>query len=101
MDFNVLYDAMRRDELILLEGAMCRFHKRKDGSITIHSILSYKKGMGTRIIEMLIAMKPVSIFAKCPVEFSSNMFYEKLGFLLERVEQTSKGKRINHWRRFL
>lgn len=97
MEFIILYESMLRGELLLLDGAMCRYTFRKDGQITIHSLLSYKKGQGKFIIHQLALRNPKSIFAKCPVEYESNGFYQHLGFTKE-LEEVRKGKIINHWR---
>lgn len=78
---------------------MCRFHKRRDGQITIHSILSERKGAGREIIEYLKSVPDSkSLFAKCPQQLESNGFYKHMGFVLERKEVLKTGTVLNHWR---
>lgn len=99
MDFEILYTALKKKELILLDGAMCRFHKRRDGQVTIHVILSNKPGNGRRIIELLKSLPgTTSIFAKCPSTLESNGFYRHMGFYLECEEVLRTGTIVNHWR---
>lgn len=97
MDFTILYESMLQGNLILLDGALCRYKFKKNGQITIYSLLSYKKGQGRFIINQLMLKNPKSIFAKCPEEYESNGFYQHLGFTKE-LQEVRKGKIINHWR---
>tara|TARA_Y100000310_G_scaffold31833_1_gene30153 strand:+ start:3281 stop:3643 length:363 start_codon:yes stop_codon:yes gene_type:complete len=106
MIFEVLYDAALEDELILIEGGMCRFHLRRDGQLTIHEIIILpkyqKQGKGKEILERLKRYKKshdaTSIFAKCPIDLEANGWYKHIGFELMGVISSSTGREINLWR---
>lgn len=99
MCFEQLYDAQKKQELILLDGGMCRFHLRKDGQLTIHEIISTRPGCGSEMLERLKQVPGVvSILAKCPADLSSNQWYTRRGFILETTEQTKSGRTLNLWR---
>lgn len=102
--FEELMDAAERGELILLPNAICHWHLRRDGQVTIREILvlpsSRGSGIGKLILEMLKEMNPKakSIFAKCPVDLESNGWYKHMGFVLEGQEKTRTGRELNLWR---
>lgn len=98
MIFESLFESLQKNELLLLDGGFCRFHIRKDGQLTIREIISYKKGTGKKMLEILKSKNPNSIFAKCPVKLESNAWYNKNGFILEQTEITPKGNKLNCWR---
>ena len=107
MIFNTLYESSLKGELILIDGGMCRYHlcktPSKKGQITIHEIIvqqeKMNQGIGTLILNQLKQIPEMtSIFAKCPVDYESNKWYESRGFVLEGTEYTKGGKQINLWR---
>jgi len=91
--FPQLYESYKRGELILLDRAMCRWHLRQDGQITIYEIISDKKGQGQKILQMLKNVKNAKcIVAKCPEHLKANEWYQKNGFKLVRKERS-----LNVW----
>lgn len=97
--FEKLHEAHQKNELILVDGGMCRWHLRRDKQLTIHEIISQRPGAGS---EMLTQLKTTpdatSIFAKCPADLPSNNWYNRRGFALEETETLASGREINHWR---
>jgi hypothetical protein len=98
MIFESLYASALMGELLLVEGGMCRWHRRRDGTITIYEIISQKPGAGQAMLALLVAQRPVAIVAKCPIDLPSNAWYARRGFLLDRVETTPSGRNLNVWR---
>lgn len=98
MCFEHLNEANKRNELLLLDGGMCRFHLRKDGQLTIHEIISQQPGTGQKMLGELKTKGATSLFAKCSVAYQSNEWYRRRGFILEKVETLKSGTQINHWR---
>lgn len=103
MVFETLHESSKKKELILVDGGLCHFHKRRDGQLTIREIIilpdRQNKGIGTEILEQLKSIQGVSsIFAKCPVDLPANVWYESKGFELENVETNKTGRQLNHWR---
>ena len=102
MVFEALNDSMDRGELILLNGAMCRFHHRRDGQITIHEILVNpsirRSGWGSCLLGMLRERRGAKcIVAKCPTDLDASGWYPKVGFRLTRTETTRSGRVLNVW----
>src|SRR6185369_18056724 len=58
MIFESLHEAMKRNELICVDGGVCRYHVNVDGHLTIYEILSYKKGAGQKMLRMLEEKRP-------------------------------------------
>lgn len=103
MIFEILSEAARRGELILVEGGMCHYHLRKDGQVTIREILVLpgfrKTGIGSSILGRLKEIPgATSIFAKCPYGLSANDWYFRRGFTDQGVETTKAGKWLRLWR---
>lgn len=98
MIFESLHDSNERGELLLIDGGYCRWHRRKDGSITIYEILSQKPGAGQAMLELLKAQRPTVIQAKCPDDLPSNAWYMRRGFRLDKFEKTKSGRTLNLWR---
>lgn len=98
MIFETLYESSKNGELLLIEGGFCHWHLRRDGQITIREIISTQKGSGQRMLEYLKSQGGTSLFAKCPYSLSSNEWYQKRGFILEGIELTKKGNKLNLWR---
>lgn len=102
MVFEVLFEAVKRGELMLIDGGLCHWHLRNDGQITIREIISIRQGAGS---EMLAKLKKVadasSIFAKCPAELEANGWYRRRGFQCEGEEETRSGRVVKLWRLLL
>lgn len=91
MIFTALNEAADRNELLLVDGGMCRFHRRKDGVVVIREILvlpsSRRLGRGRRMVEEVRRRHPgAKLLARCPVRTSDgrvgegNAFWRHLGF---------------------
>lgn len=100
MILTSLMESAEKNELILVEGGICRFYKCKDKSFTIREILSIKRGAGTEMLNRMIAMNPPYISALVPQDWEANKWYEKKGFVLER-EVEKKDRKLNRWVLFL
>jgi len=101
--FEQLYEASQKGELILIAGGLCHYHQRRDGQLTILEILILPEQQGGGkaywILQQLLALKPKSLFAKCPVDLiKANAWYQRQGFALEKVETTKTGRGLNCWR---
>jgi hypothetical protein len=100
MIFDALYESAQRGELLLVDGGFCHWHLRRDGQLTIREIISTRRGAGHEMLGRLLCVNgATSIVAKCPADLPSNLWYERHGFSLERVEQSSRGRAVNVWRR--
>lgn len=99
--FAELLDAQNKNELILVENGISRFHIRRDGQCTIREILSTRLGVGSAMLATIIQRAKYrqcrTILARCPVEYEANAWWEKRGFILDRIETTRTGKQINVW----
>ncbi len=90
MVFVSLYESLQRGELIMVDGGLCQYRLRRDGQLTIHVILSNKPGVGKQMLEILKLVKGARfLLAKCPIQYESNAWYEKNGFILDRIEGTN------------
>ena len=101
--FEELHTAMKKKELMLLDGGMCLYHHCKDGRLTIYIILvldeQQGRGIGTKILEHLKKIKGVNyIFARCPADLPSNEWYKAKGFYLCRTDTLPSKRKINSWR---
>jgi len=99
MVFEILYKASKEKKLILIDGGLCHFNKRKDGQLTILEIISIKTGAGSKMLEMLKKVSDINlIIAKCPSDLESNKWWKKRGFTCIREEKTrTTGRKINVW----
>ena len=97
MIFESLYESAQKGELLLIDGGYCRWHRRKDGTITIYEILSMRPGAGS---EMLVQLKAydLPIQVKCPADLPSNAWYVKKDFRLVAKETTKSGRVLHVWR---
>lgn len=100
MIFEPLNDSNQRGEFY---GAMCHWHLRRDGQITIREIIVEQSeqgnGLGRAMIERLKAVPgATSLYANCPADLPSNAFYRRLGFVLESQTPTGRGRPMNQWR---
>lgn len=98
MIFSALNEAANMGELILRDGGLCRWHRRKDGLVTIREIIVLPsrrgQGVGRAMVEEVRAKNPgLTVQACCPVSYFSNTFWSHLGFTLQST--TIKG---NLWR---
>jgi hypothetical protein len=98
MIFESLHDSAERGELILVDGGYCRWHLRRDGTITIYEILSQRPGVGQEMLARLQAAGASAITAKCPADLPSNEWYARRGFQRAAVETTRSGRTLNVWR---
>ena len=106
MIFNALTDSDERGELLLIDGGLCRFHARQDGTLVIHEIFVQRgrrsQGLGRELLARLVeagrAAEATSIFARCPADLPSNGWYEHVGFESEGRERSRSGVWLNLWR---
>lgn len=99
MIFAALDEAASRGELLLVDGGMCRWHRRKDGIIVIREILVLphrrRTGVGRRLVQDVITRARGVVQAKCPVKLEeSNLFWRAMGFTLIQEKDG-----INLWQR--
>jgi GNAT superfamily N-acetyltransferase len=83
--FAALTEAADRGELLLVQGGLCRWHRRRDGVVTIREILvlpSHRgQGIGRSLVDLVRQRNPGSLVrAVCPVKLSANGFWRHLGF---------------------
>ena len=98
MIFETLYESAQRNELLMVEGGMCHFHLRRDAQLTIREIISVRPGAGSEMLSVLRRIPGArTLFAKCPVDLTSNAWYARRGFVLVRVETTKTGRALNCW----
>lgn len=98
MCFEHLHDSNTRGELILLDGAMCRFHLRRDGQLTIHEIISQRPGGGLAMLDRLSCIEYARfLLAKCPADLPANAWYARRGFVRTKTETTPSGRLLNVW----
>ena len=97
MIFESLHGSAERGELILIDGGYCRWHLRRDGSITIYEIISTRPGAGRMMLALLPTGRPVQ--AKCPADLPSNGWYARVGFAHVGTETTRSGRVLNIWRK--
>lgn len=100
MIFEPLHESNQRGELF---GAVCHWHLRRDGQVTIREIIveqgAQGLGQGRQFIDRLKTVSgAASLFANCPADLPSNGFYEHLGFTLESQIPTKSGRPMNQWR---
>ena len=98
MIFVALSEAADRGELLLVDGGMCRFHRRRDGVVVIRELLVLAKarrtGVGSLLVRRVKQRHPgAEIEAKCPAAYPSNGFWARVGFRLAG----EKGG-VNVWR---
>lgn len=97
MIFESLHDSAEKGELMLIDGGYCRWHLRRNGTITIYEIISTRPGAGWEMLSRLIDMRR-PIQAKCPQDLPSNAWYRRRGFRLAGMETTRSGRMLNIWR---
>jgi GNAT superfamily N-acetyltransferase len=98
--FSALYESSCKGELLLSEGGMCHFHLRKDGFVTIKTIIvspeHQNQGIGKRLVWRAIG-NAVGAFVSCPADLPSNDFWEHIGFKLSKTTKSKSGREINLW----
>lgn len=100
---QALREAADAGHVKIVEGGILEFKLRKDGQITIYTILATKPGVGSKLWEWLLdyAAEHSATFvqAKCPVDLESNGWYKHKGWTLVGVEHTKRtGRALNVWR---
>lgn len=99
MIFETLHDSSERGELMLVDGGMCHWHLRRDGQLTIREIISTRRGAGSQMLNRLCWIPgATSLYAKCPSNLDANEWYSRRGFVLESIEITKTGRRLQCWR---
>lgn len=104
MVFESLSESAEAGELILVHDGLLRFHRRRDGVVTIREILvlprSRRKHVGTQLLLQLKMTVPKTspIVARCPADLESNAWYERMGFVRVATEAARSGREIAVWR---
>jgi len=85
MIFAALDEAARKGELILVDGGLCRFHRRRDGCVTIREVLVLpsrrRAGLGRALVALVRRLEPGRpLIARCPAWSEANAFWSALGF---------------------
>jgi len=80
-----LSEAADCGELLLVEGGLCRFHKRRDGVVVVRELLVLpdcrRKGIGRALVAAVRQKHPGALIrAVCPAKYEANRFWEALGF---------------------
>lgn len=106
MIFEALSESLERGELWLRLGAMCRWHLRRDGQLTIKEVMvepsQRRRGAATEIVRALSSVAGAKkLLARCPGDLPANAFWEAVGFVLMAKERTKSGRVVNVWLRDL
>lgn len=100
MIFVALSESADIGRLVLVDGGLCRWHRRRDGVVTIREILVLpshrRKGVGRGMLVQVMRANPDrTLRARCPVEYDAgNAFWAAMAFTLIEV----KGG-LNLWQR--
>lgn len=102
MIFVALAEAAQRGTLLLVDGGMLRYHRRRDGVYTIREILVLpthrRRGIGRRLVgEVITRAAHAAVQARCPDRpdyAAANAFWRAMGFALL---ETREG--VNLWQR--
>ena len=94
MIFTILSEAADKGHLLLWQGALCRYHIRRDGVLVIHELLvlpdKRRQGTGRRMVTSLQEHHPgLKMRAVCPSHYPACKFWSALGFKVARLR--SKG----------
>lgn len=103
MIFAALSEAADRDELLLVEGGMCRWHRRKDGVVVIREIVvlpAYRcRKLGRWIVRTVAYRSQATVMeAACPDALPANAFWLAIGFLKVGEKTTKAGGKVNLYR---
>ena len=95
MIFAALNEAADHGELLLVAGGLCRFHRRRDGTVTIRELLVLpecrRQGIGRSLVEAVVHRHPgARLLARCPTCYPANGFWPRVGFVLVREEKGCK-----------
>jgi GNAT superfamily N-acetyltransferase len=87
MIFVVLSEAAEKGELLLVRDGLCRWHLRRDGVVVIRELLvlpeARKQGIGKLLVSTVRERnRGRRILAKCPKNYPSNAFWQRIGFAL-------------------
>lgn len=100
MIFAVLSEAADRGQLLLVEGGLCRFHRRRDGVVVIRELLVLparrRQRIGRGLVrEVLCRAGNRPVQARCPVAYEAgNAFWKAMAFHLMAEKDG-----INLWQR--
>ena len=103
---TALRKSAKQKELEVIPNiGFAHFHHRRDEQTTIYEIAVYPEkqrlGWGRllfyRVLASAIEAGQSNLFLKCPTESISNGFYQKLGFMCDRVDPGKK-RPLNCWR---
>ena len=96
---SALVESVNHNRLLIEDysGAFCHFRKRKDNVTVIYEICVPMQFRNMGIGKLFISNLKNPIQLKCPVDNESNLFYNKLGFVLIGKE-TGKKRELNVWR---
>lgn len=84
--YAALIEASDAGELLLKDGGMCRWHRRRDGAVVIRELIVLPQrrgqGIGRELVEAVVALNPSAalVRAVCPVSYPANGFWAHLGF---------------------
>jgi hypothetical protein len=104
--FNTLWDAARHNELILIDGALCHWHLRRDGQLTIYELIVLPQlqrqgrsqiplAVGRSILRSLSQVPGARVLvARCPADLPANTWYQHQGFSLTPRSST-EGHHVN------
>jgi GNAT superfamily N-acetyltransferase len=97
--FVALSEAADNGTLILVEGGMCRYHRRKDGVVVVREIIVLpdrrRQGVGRAMLAGVVGDNlGRTLRARCPITYPSNAFWASMGFSLVATE-----KGVNVWER--
>lgn len=97
MIFVALSEAADRGQLLLVEGGLCRFHRRRDGVVVIRELLVLparrRQRIGRGLVqEVLCRAGNLPVQARCPAAYEANGFWAAMGFRL-----ASQADGVNLW----
>jgi GNAT superfamily N-acetyltransferase len=97
MIFAAMNEAADRGELLLVEGGLCRWHRRRDGVVVIRELLvlaeERRQGIGRMLVTRVRQRNPgARVLAKCPREYPSNGFWARVGFV-----HVAESEGVNEW----
>lgn len=100
MIFAALSEAADRGELLLVDGGMVRFHRRRDGVVVIRELIVLparrRAGVGRGLVGRVAAIYPGAVVrAVCPGEYEANAFWRAMGFVV--VAYKPPGGRLAVW----
>ena len=96
MSGTKLREAAGRGELLLVNGGLCRFQHRKDGTLLIRELLVLpdfrRQGVGRRLVADVLARARTRIVrVRCSDRGDAAAFWAALGF---RAVATTEGKTL-------